>query len=155
MRNFLLFVCMAVFCAIGFANPNARIEGTWTTIDDETKQHKSWVNIQKNSNGTYSGTVIKLLLNPDFRCEECDGNKKGRPVLGMTVLWDLKPSEDQHSQDSFPLSFDDGKILDPKTGKIYKAKATVSQNGSQLKVRGFMGVPALGRTQTWIRNNSQ
>ena len=44
-----------------------------------------------------------------------------------------------------------GKITDPKSGKVYSAKATVANGGKSLQVRGFMGISALGRTQTWQR----
>ena len=47
--------------------------------------------------------------------------------------------------------FEGGEILDPNNGKVYKSKLKLVDNGAKLDVRGYIGVPMLGRTQTWIR----
>ena len=47
----------------------------------------------------------------------------------------------------------DGEILDPKNGKLYKAKVKLAEVGRKLELRGYIGIPTLGRTQTWIREN--
>ena len=44
-----------------------------------------------------------------------------------------------------------GTILDPNNGKTYKARLKLIDDGKKLEVRGFVGAPLLGRTQTWIR----
>ena len=89
-----------------------------------------------------SGKIIKLFANPDAKCDKCDGERKDKPVQGMTILWDLKKSGD---------SWEGGKILDPKKGQVYSSKAKLTEGGSKLEVRGFMGVALLGRTQVWER----
>jgi len=61
----------------------------------------------------------------------------------MTILWDLKPDGEQ--------AWSDGSILDPAKGKTYRAKARLVEGGDKLEVRGYIGIEALGRTQTWIR----
>jgi uncharacterized protein (DUF2147 family) len=43
-----------------------------------------------------------------------------------------------------------GKILDPKNGKLYKCYITLEGN-DKLKVRGYIGISLLGRTQYWKR----
>lgn len=48
-------------------------------------------------------------------------------------------------------SYSQGKILDPLTGKIYSLKGKISANGKRLHLRGYLGISAIGRTQTWIR----
>lgn len=115
--------------------------GTWKTIDDETKQAKALVQISE-SGGVLSGKIVKLFANPDAKCDKCDGERKDKPVQGMTILWDLKKSGD---------SWEGGKILDPKKGQVYSSKAKLTEGGSKLEVRGFMGVALLGRTQVWER----
>ena len=47
--------------------------------------------------------------------------------------------------------WDGGTILDPNNGKVYKVRLTPTDGGRQLEVRGYMGLPLLGRTQTWVR----
>lgn len=44
-----------------------------------------------------------------------------------------------------------GDILDPDTGSIYRCKLALSAGGSRLVVRGYIGMPILGRSQTWQR----
>ena len=72
----------------------------------------------------------------------CDGDRKGKPVNGMTILWGLKKDGD---------SWANGKILDPHNGKVYSAKMKLVEGGRKLEVRGFLGVSLLGRTQVWER----
>jgi uncharacterized protein (DUF2147 family) len=60
----------------------------------------------------------------------------------MTILSGLKRTDS---------GWEDGEILDPNKGKVYRAKAKLVDGGRQLEVRGFIGVALFGRTQTWIR----
>ena len=48
-------------------------------------------------------------------------------------------------------SYDRGSILDPTSGKTYKLKGNLTDGGKKLELRGYIGVSALGRNQTWIR----
>lgn len=116
--------------------------GTWKTIDDKTGQPKALVQISDNG-GELTGKIVKLFAKPDAVCDKCEGEKKDKPIVGMTILWGLK-------KDGEDL-WKDGKILDPKEGKIYSSKASLADGGNKLEVRGFVGVSLLGRTQTWVR----
>jgi uncharacterized protein (DUF2147 family) len=60
----------------------------------------------------------------------------------MVIMWDVKQDGDQ---------WDGGQILDPAKGKTYKVKLTLADDGQKLNVRGYIGMPMLGRTQTWVR----
>jgi uncharacterized protein (DUF2147 family) len=120
--------------------------GLWRTIDDKTGKERSVVRITE-TNGVYGGKVEKLLNrqpddDPDNLCRKCEGERKDQPVIGMTILWDLKKDGDQYTG---------GEILDPKNGKIYRAKMKVLDGGRKLEVRGFIGISLLGRSQTWLR----
>ena len=44
-----------------------------------------------------------------------------------------------------------GEILDPDDGKVYRCSMRLVDGGRKLEVRGFVGIPLLGRTQTWLR----
>jgi uncharacterized protein (DUF2147 family) len=44
-----------------------------------------------------------------------------------------------------------GSVLDPKNGKTYRCKLTLSPDGQSLTVRGYLGISLLGRSQTWKR----
>ncbi|MBE0626024.1 MAG: DUF2147 domain-containing protein [Burkholderiales bacterium] len=120
--------------------------GTWNTIDDETKQPKSLVRITEKD-GVIFGTVEKIVdpAKQDSKCDECasDDPRKGKPVIGMTILTGLKKEGDN--------VWGGGQILDPKNGKTYNAKVTLIDGGKKLEMRG--SILFFGRTQTWIRVN--
>lgn len=120
----------------------AQIEGKWKTIDDETKQAKSIVEIYKKGD-KYFGKISQLLVKPaNPNCTECKDDRKNRPILGMEIIRGLKKDGDE---------FTDGSITDPKSGKTYKC--TIKRNGDQLSVRGYLGFSLIGRTQTWQKVN--
>ena len=117
--------------------------GLWKTIDDETKQAKSLVRITEKD-GVLTGKIEKLLdpSKAESKCEKCSDDRKDKPVQGMTILTGLKKGDGE---------WNEGQILDPNNGKVYKAKATIRDAGKQLEVRGFIGIAALGRSQMWVR----
>ena len=121
--------------------------GLWKTVDDNTKKEKSLVRIVE-ANGVYTGKVEKII-DPDSPkdavCKDCSDERKDQPILGMTIVRNMKQSADDKAV------FDGGDILDPNNGKVYRVKLTLIDGGSKLDVRGYIGTPLLGRTQTWIR----
>jgi uncharacterized protein (DUF2147 family) len=89
---------------------------------------------------------VEKIVDPakqDSKCDECAGDdpRKGKPVIGMTILTDLKKESD--------TVWSGGKILDPNNGKSYNAKVTVIDGGRKLEMRG--SILFIGRTQTWVR----
>ena len=119
--------------------------GLWKTIDDDTKKEKSLVRI-KEANGVYSGTIEKLL-DPDSKqdavCDKCTDDRKDKPVLGMTILRNLKVSEGDANV------FEGGTIVDPNNGKVYRTRLKPVDDGKKLEMRGYIG--PFYRTQVWLR----
>jgi uncharacterized protein (DUF2147 family) len=119
--------------------------GRWKTVDDATGKIKSVVAIWEE-NGKLYGRIQKLIdpdpKDPNPTCEDCSGEEKGKPVVGLKILRDLQKDGDGWSG---------GTILDPASGKIYKCLLSLEDGGTKLKVRGFIGVSVLGRTQHWLR----
>lgn len=116
--------------------------GRWKTFDDETGEAKSIVEITERDGKIY-GKVVEILnvSKKDAKCIDCSDSDKDKPVLGLEILKGLSKDGSEYSG---------GKILDPSKGKLYKC--TVSLDGSdKLKVRGYVGISAFGRTQTWVR----
>lgn len=119
--------------------------GLWKTIDDDSKKEKSLVRIKEN-NGVYSGTIEKLLdptSKPDAVCDKCTDERKDKPVLGMTILRNLKQSADDKTV------YDGGDIVDPNNGKVYRTRLKPVEDGKKLEMRGYIG--PFYRTQVWIR----
>lgn len=121
------------------------IEGRWITVDDAGEVKKSIVQISVNESGEMEGTIMELLREESKgkRCDKCPDRFKGEPLKGLTFMWGLTRAESGE--------WDGGKILDPKSGKIYKAKLSLDEGGETLTVRGFIGLSLFGRSQTWLR----
>jgi uncharacterized protein (DUF2147 family) len=115
--------------------------GIWKTIDDDDQKAKSHIEIFEKE-GKLFGKVVKLLEREDnVLCEKCKGDKKDQPIVGMEVIWDMKPDGDE---------WKGGKVMDPKNGKEYKCKIKINVP-DVLEVRGYKGFSLLGRTQKWYR----
>ncbi|WP_372473432.1 DUF2147 domain-containing protein [Capnocytophaga sp. ARDL2] len=132
-----------VLSAIAYVGHAQNIVGRWKTIDDETGKAKSIVEITENK-GVYTGKVIEILTEKkNAVCEKCTDERKGKPIKGMVVIKGIQKKGDE---------FTGGKILDPNSGKEYKC--TIKPNGTnKINVRGYVGISALGRTQTWHKVN--
>lgn len=121
--------------------------GLWKNIDDVTGKPKALIRISE-SGGVYQGKIEKLIRAPEEeqnpKCAKCDGANKDQPVIGMTIVWDIRQDGDEYGG---------GRILDPSDGKIYKSKFQLSDGGKKLQLRAYFGVPMLGRSQVWIRQD--
>jgi uncharacterized protein (DUF2147 family) len=117
--------------------------GKWKTIDDETGKAKSIVELYKGSDGKLYGKVVKIL-NPDkqdAKCDLCEDDKKGKPVLGMVIVENMEWDDDE---------WDEGTILDPNKGSYYDCKLWIEDDEpDKLYVRGYIAF--IFRTQTWER----
>jgi len=146
-RKNLAVACLLAGAALTAAAQATSPAGLWRTIDDSSKKDKSLVRIVE-ANGVYTGKVEKIV-DPDSPkdavCKDCSDERKDKPVVGMTIVRNVKASADDKNV------FEGGDILDPNNGKVYRVKLKLIDNGSKLDVRGYIGTPMLGRTQTWIR----
>lgn len=118
--------------------------GFWNTISDVDGRPTAVVEIQEN-NGEYIG-IVRALLVPadpsDSVCGKCPGAQKGQRIIGMQILNRMRPDGDE---------WGGGEVLDPETGKTYRARMKLIDGGQKLVLRGYIGVPLFGRSQTWIR----
>jgi uncharacterized protein (DUF2147 family) len=143
----LLIAALAIAAALTSLNilaQGASPVGLWKTIDDHTGKPEALIRITEN-NGELRGKIEKLFLdigekNP--KCDKCEGPQKDQPIIGMTILSGMKQEGTEYG---------DGQILDPANGKVYKSRMSLADNGKKLNVRGYIGMPMLGRTQTWLR----
>jgi uncharacterized protein (DUF2147 family) len=121
------------------------VVGKWVTIDDNTQEERSVVELFERS-GKVHGRIIKIFpspgKDPDPVCNECpeDDNRYKKKIIGMEILHDMGKDGD---------AFAGGNILDPESGKIYRCKIWLEN--SKLMVRGYWG--PFYRTQEWKRAN--
>ena len=120
--------------------------GDWTTYSDETGEAQVIVRISE-SGGVVQGRIIRVLPTqeeptPNFICEDCRGRFRGVDLRTVPLIEGMEWNRDH---------FSGGHIIDPDKAKTYKA--TIKLDGpDRLKVRGYIGIRALGRTQVWRRN---
>lgn len=133
--TFAFGVCAA------YAGPTDGVVGCWKSVDEKSKKIKSTVCLTINKkDGKLYGKITKLHnpKKPNPLCTKCDGARKNKPILGMTIVWELEKGDD---------AWFGGRILDPEKGKTYRCK--IWREGKVLKVRGYLLI--FYRTQTWIK----
>ena len=120
---------------------NAQITGFWQVPDEHDGEIKSIVEIYEEDN-KYHGRVSQVLeTSKNTHCKKCEWGLKDKPIEGMRILYDLTKTKD---------GGEDGKVINPGTGKVYSCYIELeSQN--KLKLRGYLGVPALGTSIYWSR----
>ena len=130
---------------------SATIEGFWHSIDDRTGEKLSIVEIRKGADGTFRGKILYRYPVPGgvalTHCTKCPPPYTNQPIVGLEFFSGFKQDEKN------PNLYVDGRVLEPKSCKIYKGKANLSADGKRLRLRGYVGVSALGRTQVWIRTD--
>jgi uncharacterized protein (DUF2147 family) len=141
MKKLITALVLAV-CGTAFANSSP--VGLWKVIDEDGKTERSLVRITE-SGGVLSGRIEKLLdgAPADARCDRCPGDLRGQPVLGMEILRNLR------AEGSDSAVWGGGVIVDPSTGRIFRAQLKTVDGGQKLQARGSLG--PLSRTQTWQR----
>lgn len=118
-----------------------QVTGLWKTIDDRDGSEKSIIEIFEKDEKLY-GKVVQFLAGATYtHCEKCPGELKNKPLIGMVIINDLTKT----SKGGI-----DGKVLDPNNGKTYSCYIEL-ESPDKLKLRGYIGIPALGRTQFWYR----
>ena len=143
-RLFFASYLLVVSLSVGAQSLDPAL-GVWKTIDEKTNQPSSLIRLEEK-NGELIGTVIELIPTPGepliTHCRLCKGERKDKPIVGMVIMNGLKKEK--------PGYWSGGEILDPEEGDIYKVKIA-TDDGKTLKVRGYIGISLIGRTQVWVR----
>lgn len=118
--------------------------GKWVTIDDDTGNKKSIVELYKKDGKLY-GKILYLFpregREPDPKCKKCTDDRKDKPLVGLQVVRSLNWTGSE---------WNGGTIVDPENGKIYKVTMWLNPlNKDVLMVRGYIG--PFYRTQSWLR----
>lgn len=140
---------MTLLLALG---PTARAQsspvGFWNTISDVDGRPTAVVEIVL-ANNELTGFVRQLLVEADPQdsvCGKCSGDRKGQRIVGMQIVRHMHPDGD---------GWGGGEILDPENGKTYRATLKLVDGGRRLVLRGYIGLPLFGRSQTWVRRTVQ
>lgn len=117
--------------------------GRWQAISDVDGKPNAVIEIRE-VDGQFVGTISALFSASDSAavCDRCAGERRGQRVLGMQILSGMRPDGDAWSG---------GSILDPESGKVYRAKMHLESDGQRLVVRGYIGFAMFGRSQVWLR----
>jgi uncharacterized protein (DUF2147 family) len=121
--------------------------GLWEQVDENTGQAESWFRITEK-NGVYEGSIVRIFPRPGddpsekWLCTKCEGEEHNAPVLGLALIKGMRRNG---------LSYEGGTIMDPRDGTVYRALMQLSADGQKLEVRGYLGIPLLGRSQIWNR----
>jgi uncharacterized protein (DUF2147 family) len=119
--------------------------GLWEQVDESSGKAESWFKISER-NGVYEGNIVKIFFkpgeDPNWACDRCEGSEKGAPVLGLALIKGMQKNG---------LSYENGTIMDPRDGSVYRALMKLSPDGQKLEVRGFLGIALFGRSQVWNR----
>lgn len=138
-RTFALSLVFSFFFVSAFAQRTSPV-GKWKTVDDNSGKTKSVVEIYEKG-GKLFGKVLELFdpEKPNPVCEECasDDPRHMKPIVGLEIIRNME-------QDG--KEWEDGDILDPENGKVYRCKLWVEEG--KLMVRGYIAF--LYRTQTWL-----
>ena len=141
MRKIILAGVLATVAFSANAQNAASPVGKWKTLDDKTGKAMTITEVYEAKNGTLAAKIVENLGLP-ATCSDCSGPHKGKPMVGIVTLWNLKANKDG--------TWGGGNGYKPSEDRSFTAKSvSLVEGGKKLEVKGC--VAFICRTATWER----
>ncbi len=148
LRPWSACVAFAIVSALSQSSALAQeapVAGLWKNIDDRSGKPRGLIRIVE-VDGELVGRIEQVFPepgeDPSPSCARCSGTLKDQPLVGLPILRGFRRDG---------AGYGDGTILDPENGQTYRCRIALAEGGRKLDVRGYIGVPWLGRSQVWLR----
>lgn len=117
--------------------------GLWSPIDSATGKPVGLIAIYEQ-HGLYYGRIEPFSPhdNRNARCTACTGSRHNQPMIGLVLMRHLRYQNGRYVG---------GDILDPRNGHVFDCELRLIDGGRKLLVRGYLGIPLLGRSLVWQR----
>ncbi|QIT54016.1 DUF2147 domain-containing protein [Aquisalimonas sp. 2447] len=140
---------------LGFVSPSmalADVQGYWLS-EEETAQ----IELAPCESGSdvICGEIVWLEdpLDDDGEplrdANNDDPELRDREIVGLEMVWGMEPDSGREGR------WSGGRIYDPESGNTYRARMDLADDGETLDLRGYVGLPAFGRTSTWTRESAR
>ncbi|HVK48252.1 MAG TPA: DUF2147 domain-containing protein [Pseudobacter sp.] len=141
MKQIMMLTISTMLALASYSQQADQVLGQWLSEDKDGK-----IEVYKTGD-KYFGKLIwaSKMYEADGKTSRKD-EKNNDPALRSRNLKDLVLLSNFIYDDGV---YTDGKIYDPKSGKTYSCKMTMS--GEKLNIRGYLGLSILGRTTVWTR----
>jgi uncharacterized protein (DUF2147 family) len=142
LRAGLAALALSLLGALASSAQDARapaVLGRWLT-----EPRDGIIEISRAADNSYQGRIIGGNAPHRLDLQNPDPGRRAQLLLGQAIIQGL--------HDDGEGGWAGGTIYDPNTGRTYKCHLEMLDH-ERLKVRGFIGVSLLGRTQTWTRYN--
>ncbi len=141
----LALTCLTLCVASAAPAQEAVVTGLWRQVDPDTGRTGAWFLFFERA-GVYEGAIAKTFPKPgdepNKRCTQCEGAQRNAPFLGLVIIKGMR----RHG-----LEYENGSIMDPRSGSVYNAMMHLNPDGHTLVVRGYLGISLFGKDQTWYR----